>query len=125
MSDLKIILIVDDSMSIRRELRAIIEKKGYDVREAGDGKMMNFRINENKIKVNLILMDISLKEENGFELVKQIKDNDEFKEIPIIMLTGHTEKKNVLTAKSIGVEGFLRKPIDPDMLIKRLEGILG
>jgi len=124
MGKTKIILIVDDSMSIRRELRMILEKEGYTIREAGNSKMMNLMIKEDKMIVDLVIMDISLKNENGLTLVEHIKENKEYSNIPIIMLTEHTEKENVLTAKSMGVEGFFKKPIEPDELVKRVNQIL-
>lgn len=120
----KIILIVDDSMSIRRELRAILEKRGYEVREAGNGKAMSYRLVENKIKPGLILMDISLKGENGLDLVEQIRNDQDFEKIPIIMLTAYTDKENVLKAKSMHVQGFLKKPISSEELIKRVNNVL-
>jgi DNA-binding response OmpR family regulator len=124
-ADNNLILIVDDSMAIRREIRLILENENFVVKEAGNGKIMNYLINEEDNLVDLILMDISLKKENGLNLVKNIKKNNDYANIPIIMLTEHTEKENVLTAKKMKVEGYLKKPIDTSILIKRVKEILG
>jgi len=120
----KTIVIVDDSTSIRREVKAILEKELFIVREAGSGFGLFSIVDEYGALADLILMDLSLNEEDGFELVSKLRNLDRFKNIPVIMLTTHADKDNVLMAKMLGVQGYIIKPIDPRLLVERVNKVL-
>ncbi len=120
----KTVLIVDDSPSIRREVRVILQKEGLTVREAGTEFGMFNCIDEYGVLADIILMDLSLNEANGFELVNKIRTVTRFRDIPIVMLTQHSDRDNVTKAKLIGVKGYIVKPVNPNLLIERLRKIL-
>ncbi len=127
MSDLtgKVVLVVDDSSSIRREVNVILQKEGFTVREAGSEFGTFNSMVEYGVLVDIILMDLSLNDENGFDLVDKIRAVDRFKEIPVIMLTQHSDRVNVVKAKKMGIQGYIVKPINPHILIERIGQVLG
>lgn len=120
----KIVLIVDDSFSIRKSVKTILEKDNYIVREAGNELGMQNIIEEYGKMTDLILMDITLNNQNGLEIVSRLKKNDRFKNIPVVMLTQHSDRDNVKTAIEIGVQGYLIKPFEPEMLREKLRSVL-
>ena len=120
----KVVLVVDDSPSIRKEVKAILEKEGFTVREAGTEFGMFSNIDEYGVLADIIIMDLSLNDTNGFELVNKIRVLDRFRDIPIIMLTQHSDKENVLKAKIIGVQGYIVKPINPLILLHKINKVL-
>lgn len=121
----KVVLVVDDSSSIRREVRVILQKEGFTVREAGTEFGAINSILEYGVLVDIILMDLSLNDVNGFDLVDKIRAVEKFKEIPIIMLTQHSDRVNVVKAKKMGIQGYIVKPINPHILIERIGQVLG
>lgn len=127
MSDLsgKVVLVVDDSASIRREVKVILQKEGLSVREAGTEFGAFNSMVEYGVPVDLILMDLSLNDVNGFDLVDKIRTVDRFKEIPIIMLTQHSDRVNVVKAKNMGIQGYMIKPINHHILIEKIGQVLG
>ncbi len=120
----KIILIVDDSLSIRQSIRVILEKAGYVVREAGSEFGMMNAIDEYGKIVNAILMDITLNQQDGLELVGKLRSTEKHNDIPVIMLTQHSDREHVSYAKSIGVQGYLVKPVQPSVLLDKLRAVL-
>ena len=120
----KNVLIVDDSVSIRREVRLILEKEGYTVREAGSGFGMLNCIDEYGILVDIILMDLTLNDEYGFDLITKIRNVNRFKDIPVVIITQHSDRENVELARMIGVNGYIVKPINPHMLLERVRNVL-
>ena len=128
MSNAKI-LVVDDDQDIVSALEVILEASGYDVVTA-------FEKNEGMEKVrsekpDLAILDVMMtKWQDGFEMAREIKKDPELKDIPVLMLTG-VEGQTGLEFKSAAgdpewmpVEGFLEKPIEPEVLLAEVEKIL-
>ncbi|MDP4095142.1 MAG: response regulator [Bacillota bacterium] len=120
----KKVMIVDDSNTVRYEVRLLLKKIGITLVEVANSLGMNNAIDEYGKTVDLIIMDLTLKEENGFDLIKSIKASPNYGDIPILILTEHANKENVLIAKELGVSGYIRKPINKDELIDRVSKIL-
>ena len=115
----KMILIVDDSASLRTVVKMALTGAGYDVIEAGDGnealKLMDGRV------INMIISDINMPGMNGLEFCKQAKMNPTYKFTPILMLTteSSTDKKDI--AKSAGASAWMTKPFSPTQMVKAVE----
>ena len=124
MSTQKKVLIVEDSNTVRYEVRLILQKIGVEVIEVANGLGMFNVIEEYGKPVDLVIMDLTLKSENGLDLIKRLKDGN-YKHIPVIVLTEHADKDSVIRAKELAVSGYLRKPIDRAELVGRVSGILG
>lgn len=120
----KKVLIVEDSITVRYEVKLLLEKINVTLTEAANGIGMFNVIEEYGKLVDLIIMDLTLKTENGFDLIKKLKSSERYKDIPVLVLTEHADKDNVLTAKKLGVQGYTKKPISKDELINRVTKIL-
>ena len=120
----KSILIVDDSASIRKEVKMILEKEGYSVREAGSEFGMFNSIAQYGELVDVILMDLTLNAECGLDLIAKIKGASRYKDIPVVMLTQHSNKESVEMAMLVGVQGYIVKPIEPRILIEKIKRVL-
>lgn len=111
------ILIVDDSETNLVLLEAILEDDGYDIQKAESAKVA-LKLLSKKIP-DLILLDLLMPNENGFDLLKRLKSNDKFKSIPIIIVTAFANQENMLIAKKLGAFDLIEKPINiPEFLEK-------
>jgi twitching motility two-component system response regulator PilG len=115
----KKILVVEDSATIRKVISITLSQKGYDIVEAGDGLEALSRLNE--IKPALVLLDIILPKMDGYQILSIIKENSEFKHIPVIMLTSKDGIFNKVKGKVAGSSAYLTKPFDPNQLVETIE----
>lgn len=117
----KVVLIVDDSPSIIKEVTLILQKSNIAVRQAGSEFGMMNVIEEYGKCVDLIIMDLTLKSEHGFDLIAGLKESEKYRSIPILVLTEHADADHVLEAKKLGVNGYIRKPIDVKELLLQVQ----
>ncbi|MCX8132053.1 MAG: response regulator [Clostridia bacterium] len=120
----KRVMIVEDSNTVRYEVKLILEQIGVTLVETANEMGMFNMMEEYGKCVDLIIMDLTLKHENGFDLIEKLKENEKYRDIPILVLTEHADKNNVLKAKELAVAGYLRKPIRKDELIERVKAVL-
>lgn len=124
MSETKSVLIVEDSITVRYEVKLILRKVDITLIEAANSiGMMNVIEQYGKV-VDLVIMDLTLKNENGLDLIQMLKSSEKYADIPVLVLTEHADKGNVMAAKELGVAGYLRKPIKKDELLERVNKIL-
>ena len=123
------ILIIDDDPDITEAMRIILENKGYEVRNALDSSTGMDRLKE--ARPDLIILDVMMRtSQEGFELSRELKHNVQYKEIRILMLTGVLQKTGLDFKPAAGdeswlpVEGFLDKPVKPEVLLEKVEGLL-
>ncbi|HSQ90706.1 MAG TPA: response regulator [Nitrospiraceae bacterium] len=107
---------VDDEEDVRKSVRLILMKAGYDVVEAEDGDIAIKRliINDNPFKVGLIICDIEMPKVNGMEAIAYFRQ--EFPSVPIIVLTGHPALDGAIHLFKQGIVDYLEKPISPEKL---------
>ena len=111
------ILIVDDSETNLVLLEAVLEDAGCNVEKAYSAK--EALVSLTRSIPNLILLDLLMPNENGFDLLKRLKSNGIFKDIPIIIVTAFANKENRLMAKELGAIDVIEKPINiPEFLGK-------
>lgn len=124
MSNEKVVLIVEDSPTVRYQVKSLLKQSGIGLREAG-GEIGLFNLIEEYRKLaDLIIMDLTLKDEDGFQLIKKLKAHSTYKDIPIFVMTEHADIKHVLTARELGVDGYIRKPINKDIFMAKISEIL-
>jgi CheY-like chemotaxis protein len=123
------ILIIDDDQDIRDSVQAILEGRQYEVVTAADRAEGMDKIESEK--PDLIILDVMLMTSwQGFEMARELKKNPKYKEIPILMMTGIKEETGVDFKSSAGdpawcsVQGFLDKPVEPEILIAEVERLL-
>ena len=113
------ILVVDDDKNICELLRLYLEKEGYTVVFAHDGKMAleQFR-NENP---DFILLDIMLPHLNGWQVCSEIRKTST---VPIVMLTAKGETSDTITGLELGADDYVTKPFDPKEILARIKAVL-
>ena len=111
------ILIEDDSETNLVLLEAILEDDGFEVQKAYSAKEAEENL-ENHIP-HIMLLDLLMPNENGFDLLKRLKLNDRFMHIPIIIVTAFANDENRIIAKELGAVDVIEKPINiPNFLLK-------
>lgn len=104
---MKTILFVEDESALQKTFAKVLEKEGYTVIPALDGEV-GFNLAKLK-KPDLILLDLILPKINGFEVLKKIKEDEEIKNIPVIVLTNLETMDNVEKAINLGATTYLVK----------------
>lgn len=112
------ILIVDDIAENLQVLGNILSDKGYNIGYATNGAQALEAADHSE--PDLILLDISMPEMDGFEVCKQLKDQDKTKHIPVIFLTARTESEDIVNGFSVGAVDYITKPFNPPELITRV-----
>ena len=114
---LPLIMVVDDSLTVRKITTRMLTRAGYDVVTAKDGVDALEQLAE--IKPDVMLLDVEMPRMDGFELTKQMRQGN-YKEIPIIMITSRTADKHRDHAIQLGVNAYLGKPYQEDELLVRI-----
>ncbi len=115
------ILVVDDEQRMRKLIKDFLVAKGYSILEAEDGEKGLAVFEENKNKINLILLDVMMPKLDGWSVLRQIRQTSK---IPIIMLTARGEEQDELFGFELGVDEYISKPFSPKILVARVEAIL-
>jgi len=121
MSDLTI-LVVDDEARMRKLIKDFLIQKNYNIIEAEDGEKALKVYEENKAKINLILLDVMMPKLDGWSVLRQIRQDN--KSLPIVMLTARAEEQDELFGFELGVDEYITKPFSPKILVARVEAIL-
>ncbi len=111
----KIVLVADDSPSIRKFISFALAMKGYQVVAAADGMEALEKLpNE---KVSLVITDLNMPNLDGFELIKSMRSNEQFRDIPIIILSSLAGSDGIQKGMKIGANSYLIKPFDPKRIV--------
>ena len=123
------ILVTDDDQDIRDSLQAILEAQDYAVVTAVDKDDGMEKIRAEK--PDLMILDVMMSTwQDGFEMARELKQDPEYKNVPILMLTGVKEKTGIDFKSTAGdetwnpVDGFLEKPVQPDVLLSEIARLL-
>ena len=116
------VLIVDDEPDYLQTLRDMLEMNRYLVASAIDGQQALKMIPEEQPDV--ILLDLIMPGMNGLEVLERIKSNPEFKSIPVIMLTGRSEGGDITRAKECGVDDYIVKPFNRNLLLETIKKVM-
>lgn len=122
MADLKI-LAVDDSPTMRRIIINTLKRAGYsDVVEATDGKdaLAKMKVEQ----PNFIITDWNMPEMDGLTFVTTIRSTDEYKNLPVLMVTTRSVKDDIVDAMKAGVNSYIVKPFTPETLKAKIDQIL-
>lgn len=118
----KTILIVEDEQNLVELLKFRLEANGYHVETAFDGEEGLSKIE--KLKPDIVILDIMMPRMHGYDVCRKAKENTGTKDIPIIMLTARTQKKDEEQAKACGADSFIAKPFEPAELMAEIEKLL-
>ena len=121
--DLKVLLI-DDLPPARKVVRKLLEKLGvFNVKEAAGVVEANQAFADQV--VDLVIADLNLKDGSGLDLAKSLKEKEETKEIPIILITSDADRESVMEGAALGIGAFLIKPFGSSTLLEKIEEALG
>jgi len=113
------ILIVDDDDRIRNLLKEYLNDNNYVISTANDA--INAKVKLKQFKFDLIVLDVMMPGQNGYDLTKEIKKNIN---IPIILLTAKSEVENRIMGLELGADDYLGKPFEPKELLLRIKNII-
>jgi twitching motility two-component system response regulator PilH len=112
------ILLVDDSKTELHHLSEILTKNGYSVRTAANGEEALRRLAEGK--PDLILMDVVMPGQNGFQLTRAITRDPRFADVPVIMCTSKNQETDKVWGMRQGARDYVVKPVDADDLLGKI-----
>ena len=121
-ADRPLVMIVDDSLTVRRVTSKLLTREGFEVLTARDG-VDALALLETEVP-DVILLDIEMPRMDGFEFTKNIKANERTAQIPIVMITSRTAEKHRNLAAELGVDLYLGKPFQEEELLRHLREML-
>ena len=117
------ILTVDDTASMRQMISFTLNSVGHEVIQACDGKEA-LQLLQGK-KVDLVIADVNMPNMDGITLVKSLRDQADYKFIPILMLTTESQESKRQQGKVAGATGWIVKPFNPEQLLNVVKKVLG
>ncbi|MFN5889192.1 MAG: response regulator transcription factor [Bacteroidota bacterium] len=116
------ILVVDDELDILELIRHTLAKEGFEVHVAANGAQALDQTS--KVNPEIILMDVMMPVMDGMEACRQLKENPDTKNIPVVFLTARSEEFAELAGFEAGADDYIAKPIRPRVLLSRIKAIL-
>jgi chemosensory pili system protein ChpA (sensor histidine kinase/response regulator) len=120
----KTILVVDDSINVRRYLGLTLEKAGYKVEQAKDGREAVDKL-LGGLSVQAIICDIEMPRLDGYGVLEELKGRAQFQALPIAMLTSRSNEKHRKLAMNLGASAYFSKPYNEQELLQKLAELLG
>lgn len=122
MTQKKRILLIEDEEDIAALIKLHAELNGYKLHVEVDG-INGFRAVERE-KPDLVILDVMLPGQNGFDVCRKIKNSADLKNIPIVMLTAKDDEIDIVLGLELGADDYVSKPFSPKVLFSRIKAIL-
>jgi len=122
----KKILVVDDEPDVIEYFTTLLDENGYATRSASNGVEAITAIREER--PDLVMLDITMPEQSGVKTYRQLKEKEEFKGIPVLIITGIAKdfKNFISTRKQVPPpDGYLEKPVQPETLVAEVQRLIG
>lgn len=120
----KHILVVDDSKTVRNLIAFIVKKEGFHVTTAEDGLDALEKLYSIS-GIDLIISDINMPRMDGFTFIKNLREQEVFRDTPIIILSTEGQEKDIQEGLNLGANLYMVKPAQPDKLLKNVKMLLG
>jgi two-component system, chemotaxis family, chemotaxis protein CheY len=118
------ILVVDDYQTMIRIIRNLLKQLGFDdVDDASDGSAALSKLKEKKY--GLVISDWNMEPMTGYELLKEVRADDQLRATPFIMVTAESKTENVIAAKKAGVNNYIVKPFNAQTLKSKIDAVFG
>jgi len=121
--DRPLVLVVDDAPEVRLLARSILEARGFDVIEAGDGEAALAQIAKHD-DTSLVLLDLNMPRLSGAEVLSHIRSSTRTAQLPVVVLTAEQDPKLEIELMEAGADDYLRKPVEPRRLVVRVQAVL-
>ncbi len=116
------ILIVEDDAAIAEILRNRLSREGFEVQWAADGKMGYEAVQT--FHPSLILLDLTMPQMNGIEVCRRLREKEDTRQIPIIMVTANSEDADITIGLELGADDYVAKPFSLRQLVARIRAVL-
>jgi len=120
----KTIMVVDDSASIRQVMNLTLKKAGYDVIEACDGLDAIGKLDGSSQRVNLIVCDVNMPNMDGISFLKSLKEKQNHRFTPVIMLTTESQESKKQEGKAAGAKAWVVKPFKPEQMLEAVSKLI-
>ena len=117
-----IVMVVDDSLTVRKVSQRLLVREGYQVILAKDGVDALQQLQA--VKPDVMLVDIEMPRMDGFDLTRNVRNDERLKDVPIIMITSRTADKHRNYAQELGVNAYFGKPFQEDVLLEAISSYL-
>lgn len=118
------ILVVDDYQTMIRIIRNLLKQLGFDdVDDASDGSAALGKLKEKKY--GLVISDWNMEPMTGYELLREVRADDQLRTTPFIMVTAESKTENVIAAKKAGVNNYIVKPFNAQTLKSKIDAVFG
>ena len=121
--DERVVVVADDSISVRKFVGRMLEKAGYRVKLASDGLEASEIVAQ--IGCHLVVTDLEMPRMNGYELMSHLRQDPVLRKIPVLVVTSRAGAKHRDRAMKEGASAFLTKPVQEDQLIATVESLIG
>jgi two-component system chemotaxis response regulator CheY len=118
------ILIVDDSKTVRNLVALVMKNEGYKVSLAEDG-LDGLEKLFSSDKVDLIISDVNMPRMDGFTFIKNVREHDEYKDIPIMMLSTEGRPADIALGMQLGANLYMVKPAQPEKMVQNIKMLFG
>jgi CheY-like chemotaxis protein len=122
MTDERLVLVADDEEDILRLVTMIIERSGHQVRPVRDGAEALEAIRE--VRPDLVVLDISMPEVDGIEVLRRLREDEETSELPVLLLSAQAQEADVRRGFATGANAYVKKPFSPQELAQRVDELL-
>ena len=121
--DSAVIMIVDDSVHVRRYLAGVLERNGYLVEEAKDGQDAVDKL-QGGLRIDAVICDVEMPRLDGYGVLSEIKSESRFEDLPIAMLTSRSNQKHRQLAMNLGASAYFSKPFNEQELLQTLKTLI-
>jgi CheY-like chemotaxis protein len=122
MSD-RVVLVADDEEDILMLVTTIVERSGHRVVSVRDGAEALSAVREQR--PDLVVLDISMPEVDGLEVLRRIRADEETRELPVLLLSARAQEDDVRHGFATGASAYVKKPFSPSELAERVDALLG
>jgi two-component system chemotaxis response regulator CheY len=112
----KKVIVIDDSQAIREQVAITLRQAGFEILEAVDG-VDGAEVIAGAPDAALVICDVNMPKKNGLELLEDLRRDDRFKTLPVVMLTTEGQPQLIERARKSGAKGWLVKPFKADLLL--------
>lgn len=118
------VMVVEDDLIISALLKHMLARRGFEVHLASDGRQASAMVEELTAPPGLVMLDLMLPFVDGFDLITLIRNKQEWKNVPIIMLTSKAQEQNIVRALDAGATDYVVKPFQPEELMARVRRLV-
>ena len=119
------ILVVDDEPDIVNLTEKFLRLGGFEILTSNNAKEAMKIVEENYDNIDLILLDIMMPGRSGYSVLEEVKNNEKFKDILVVLFTVKSFNEDVQKGKKLGADAYITKPFSGKELLKRIKEILG